>query len=146
MTEMQLQEKINRINDSTIDLKKDFESETEHLREILTNIIRKQNEIASKQEESCTGVECVKSNLSELNDKINGKYDEITGKYDELKQKIGAIEEIVKKSAKKTAICSGKDGCNAEIPVGASYCPNCGIEISGWKGLSNWVPYKDRKK
>lgn len=83
-----------------------------------------------KQEESCTGIECVKKDLADFKEQSLPKLNQIA-------------EEM---SNQEYATCSGRKGCNSKIPVGASFCPNCGLKIKQWPGHPEWTPFWDRNK
>lgn len=91
-------------------------------------IKKNQDEFRDKQEEVCTGVDCIKKDIS---------------KVDELKGEVGKLNEIV---AAEYAKCSGPKGCNEDIKIGSSFCPNCGARISEWEGHPEWMPYWKRQR
>lgn len=85
-----------------------------------------------KQEESCTGISCVKKELAEIKEQAFPK--------------LNQIAEELSNQEHEYATCSGPKGCNSKIPVGASFCPNCGLKIRKWPGHSEWTPYWERNK
>lgn len=94
--------------------------------------------IRKQQAEACTGVGCVK-------DEIENIKSSVTGADEKLEDVIKRLEKIDTKTERHEALCSGKTGCGHDIEVGSSYCPNCGKEIDGWEGMTDWVPYPKRK-
>lgn len=105
------------------------------IKEYMDKLGEKQDQLKEKQDESCTGIECLKKEISEIK---------------ELKESVGNLRkeltEEISKSAKEYATCAGKKGCNSDIPVGSSYCPNCGLKIKEWPGQPDWVPQWERNK
>lgn len=101
-------------------------------------IKNKQEEIRSKQEEACTGVDCLKKDLGKI-DELRGD----VGRIKDIDEKLGKLNETVGADYSK---CSGPKGCNEDIKVGSSFCPNCGARISEWEGHPEWAPYWKRQK
>lgn len=63
-------------------------------------------------------------------------------KIEHVHQKVESLE----KRLPERVLCSGEKGCNAEIEVGSSVCPNCARPIDEWPDMPDWVPYPERKK
>lgn len=105
----------------------DFSDRMNALNDLVNSNMLKTNNfmkgLNDKQSESCVGVDCLKDNISSMND---------------------GIEDL--KSSSKMATCSGENGCNAQIPIGSSFCPNCGKKIMKWTGRPDWKNYTDRSK
>lgn len=145
MREDKIRENIDTIKNRTERLDEKFDSKlNENLDKIVSldekvsnlsdNIIEYNKVQEKKQEEACTGVECIKSTVSNLQRDSESKFEE-------LKKN---LEDIVK-SKTKTVLCKGKEGCNANIPYGSTYCPNCGRHIDKWQSIPDWTPYDKRK-
>ena len=104
----------------------DFSDKMNALGDLVSSNMLKTNnymeDLNKSQGESCVGVDCLKNNISEMNDTV-----------DDIRNKT------------KTALCAGENGCNAQIPIGSSFCPNCGKKIMKWTGKPEWRNYKDRK-
>jgi len=95
------------------------------LSERLANVQKNTDVLEKKTSTTCEGVECLKKEIEEIR-KISN--------------------DIYENSAKPVGICSGEKGCNAEIPYGSSYCPNCGKSVKSWPGMPEWKHYKERTK
>lgn len=106
-----------------------FNSNVEANKEAINDFDKRINNVLKRQEESCNGVDCIKSTV------------------DELKNENSDIKDVLKNINDRTdnVLCSGPNGCNSGIPKGSSYCPNCGIPIKSWKGIAGWTPYDKRK-
>ena len=104
----------------------DFSDKMNALGDLVSSNMLKTNNymeaLNKSQGESCVGVDCLKNNIAEMNDTV-----------DDIRNKT------------KTALCAGENGCNAQIPIGSSFCPNCGKKIMKWTGKPEWRNYKDRK-
>lgn len=66
---------------------------------------------------------------------------ELAEKIEHVNQKV----ELLEKRLPEKVLCSGEKGCNAEIEVGSSVCPNCARPIEEWPDMPDWVPYSERK-
>jgi hypothetical protein len=128
MAKSQLHETVNNINDVSSRTEKSLTAMNEQFQEQFNELKSKQDELKTKQEESCTDIGCVKKDVEQIKSNSLPKLDKI---HDEL-----ANHEF--------ATCSGKKGCNANIPVGSSFCPNCGLKIKKWPNHPEWIPYWDR--
>lgn len=62
-------------------------------------------------------------------------------KIDRVNQRVESLEKRIPEKV----LCSGDKGCNAEIEVGSSVCPNCARPIEEWPDMPDWVPYSERK-
>lgn len=132
---LKLQDTIDHINkrNEEIDTKvKGIDEKFEKTSEILDNLKSNQEKLQGKQEEVCNGVDCVKKDFGT----IDGKIERLQESTNKLNETVGA--EYYK--------CSGPKGCNEDIKVGSSYCPNCGIRVSQWEGHPEWTPYWKRQK
>ncbi len=95
------------------------------LSERLAGVQKYTDVLEKKTTTTCEGIDCLKKEIEELR-KISDSINENT--------------------AKPVGICSGEKGCNAEIPYGSSYCPNCGKAVKSWPGMPEWKHYKERTK
>jgi len=86
-------------------------------------------DIEKKINETCTGVECLKSTFEKFKGKMETDIEEIKKYNKEQSKKLNTV----------------KCKCNGEIPLGSSYCPNCGLEIQSWSGNPSWKSYKNRR-
>lgn len=132
---LKLQDTIDHINkrNEEIDTKvKGIDEKFEKTSEILDNLKSNQEKLQGKQEEVCNGVDCVKKDFGA----IDGKIERLQESTNKLNETVGA--EYYK--------CSGPKGCNEDIKVGSSYCPNCGIRVAQWEGHPEWTPYWKRQK
>lgn len=106
-----------------------FNNNVEANKEAMSEFDKRINNVLKSQEESCNGVDCIKSTV------------------DELKNENSDIKDVLKNINDRTdnVLCSGPNGCNSGIPKGSSFCPNCGVPIKAWKGIAGWTPYDKRK-
>lgn len=114
---------------STNDIKtkmSDFSDKMNALGDLVNSNMTKTNKYIENsnkiQGESCVGTECLKNNIEAMNN---------------------SVEDI--KNRTKMALCSGESGCGSSIPIGSSFCPNCGKKIMKWTGKPEWRNYQDRK-
>lgn len=132
---LKLQETIDQINkkNEEIDTKvKGIDEKFEKTSERLDNLKSTQEQLKSKQEEVCNGVDCIKKDFSKIGSGL-----------EKLQESTNKINENVSAEYYK---CSGPKGCNEDIKVGSSFCPNCGIKVSEWEGHPEWVPYWKRQR
>lgn len=139
LMEMDIQKTIRDV--SSVSLKtKEKVSAIETKLDSVDEILQK---IKEQQEESCTGVGCIKGDIENIKKQTSGSTDKLSDIYKKIENIDNRTETINKKT--ETALCSGPKGCNGEIPVGSSYCPNCRKEIDSWEDMPDWVPYSKRK-
>ncbi len=129
---------------------RDVSSVSLKTKEKVTNIEEKLNDVdeilqglRKQQADACSGVDCVKDEIENIKKETSGTGDRLSDIYKKLENIDNRTETINKKT--ETALCSGPKGCNGEIPVGSSLCPNCGKEINAWEDMPNWIPYSKRK-
>ncbi len=130
-----LNETFQKTNEEVRKISERLSKNETNIQEILNKVNKLNNNLdnlSSNEEKLCTGIDCLKEDITK-HSKLN----------DEIKQEIAQLKENV---SKNVAICSGENGCNAEIPVGSSYCPNCGKQILGWSNMPDWKPYPERSK
>lgn len=138
---LKLQETIDKIMEKNEEIDKRIEKIDERFSgklvetsDKLEELNIKQGKLQDNQEEICSGVDCVKKGI---------------GKIDELKTDVVNIKENTEKLNEalgaEYAKCSGPKGCNEDIKIGSSFCPNCGARISEWEGHPEWVPYWKRQ-
>lgn len=139
LMEMDIQKTIRDVSSVSLKTKEKITSLEEKL-DLVDEVLR---EIKTQQEEACTGVGCVKDEIENIKKNTSGSTDKLSDIYKKLENIDNRTETINKKT--ETALCSGPKGCNGEIPVGSSYCPNCRKEIDSWEDMPDWVPYSKRK-
>lgn len=141
LKEMEIEKTIKNIGVTSSNVKEkvsEMDSKLEgfrdELNEKVSSTIGTLGEIKKHQEEACSGVECIKNDINTLKKEYEDKMLELTNNLAKIQEKVG----------KENVLCSGPGGCNSEIPVGSSFCPNCGKRIKKWSDMPNWRPYPDR--
>ncbi len=135
---LKLQETIDKIRTKNEEIENKIVGVDERLEKRLDDLDTKQEKLQSKQEEICEGVDCVKKDIGKIDELRND-----VGKIKDVDEKLGKLEEIVGSEYHK---CSGPRGCNEDIKVGSSFCPNCGTRIAAWEGHPAWIPYWKRQR
>lgn len=86
------------------------------INEVLNKRMR-QMELEKKLTETCSGIECLKTEISKIQQKLDSKPEMFT--------------------------CTG---CGMKtLSIGDSYCRNCGQEVEAWSEIDHWKPYKARQ-
>lgn len=141
---MKLQETIDRIRDSNkgIEEKVDkiekfdvgLDSKLSEMRELYGKGIEEIEHMRKSQEEECVGVNCIKDDIKSLG--------ELKKTSENINEEVHKLYDVL---SQEYAVCEGNKGCNSDVKVGSSYCPNCGKRISKWENHPDWVPYWKRE-
>lgn len=134
----EIDEKMGKVDERIGEVDEKLSGKFGEANERLDKLKSGQEEIRNKQEEACTGVDCIKKDLGKI-DELRGDI----GKIKDIDEKLGKLNETVGAEYYK---CSGSKGCNEDIKVGSSFCPNCGSKISEWESHPEWVPYWKRQR
>lgn len=139
LSQMDIQKTIKDIGISSAQTEKKvmaIEDSLEGINETLKGLMVHEKDIEKNIQDGLIG------RIGEAKNDIDKYGRESVEKIDHVHQKIESLE----KKLPENVICSGEKGCNAEIPVGSSNCPNCARPIDKWPDMPDWVPYSERKK
>ena len=134
LSQMDIQKTIKDIGMSSAQTEKKvmaIEESLDGIAETLKGLIAHEKEV---EDGIVGGIGDAKNNIDKY-----GK--ESVEKIEHVNQKVESLE----KRLPEKVLCSGEKGCNAEIEVGSSVCPNCARPIEEWPDMPDWVPYSERK-
>ena len=134
LSEIDIQKTIKDIGLSSVQTErkvKNIEVQLSNLSALLEGLVSEQKGIK----------EGLEGELSETKNDVTKYGKQMEEKIEHVHQKVGDIE----KKIPDKVLCSGEKGCNSEIEVGSSFCPNCGRGIDKWEDMPDWVPYSERK-
>jgi hypothetical protein len=142
LSQMDIQKTIKDIGMSSAQTEKkviDIEESIGGINEKLKSLIEKEDIIEKNELNTQEG--------------LSGKIEETKNEVDKYgKASVEKIDHIhqevvdLKKKMPEKVLCTGEKGCNSEIEVGSSYCPNCGRGIDEYPEMPDWVPYSERKR